>query len=249
MSDRWFDGTFFKREITMNHMHCNTENKVFLHYILGMFSEIAGDECESKGQNREFFADNGMIFLVTRMSVRFHKTPNYSDTLVLTTWFRATEGKFFFREFEVKYPDGELAASASCTWALVDPVGQKALDPSEYPGSSSRGIDKKTDSPECKKIVPDMSLTILGYRPVYYTDLDCNGHVNNAVYSKIATDFLPAIYQSREVFDFVINFSKETKLGATLEIRGGETKEGYIIQGLYEGAQHFACEFTFSNEK
>jgi len=245
MADRWFDGTFYKREVTMNHMNCNAENKVFLHYILGMFSEIAGDECESKGQDREFFINYGMIFLITRMSIRFHKTPKYSETIILTTWYRAAEGKFFFREFEVRYPDGELVASATCTWALVDPVGQRALDASEYPGSTSCGINKKTDSPECKKIITDSLLQILGFRPIYYTDLDCNHHVNNSVYSKIATDFLPEAYQNREVSDYVINFNKETKLGETLEIRGGESPLGYIVQGYCNGYQHFACEFTF----
>lgn len=245
MADRWFDGTFFKREVTINHMQCNTENKMFLHYMLGLFSEIAGDESESKGQTREFFLNAGKVFLITRMSVRFHKTLNYSDTLILTTWFRTTEGRFFFREFEVRYPDGELVASATSTWALLDVIEQKTVDPNEHPGSTSSGIDRKTDSPECKKIVTASDLPTLGYRPIYYTDLDCNRHVNNSAYSRIATDFLPYEYQNREVLDFVINFGRETKLGDTLEIRGSETEDGYIIQGFCNGFQHYACEFKF----
>lgn len=245
MADRWFDGTFFKREVTINHMNCDTENKVFLHYILGLFSEIAGDECGSKGQTHEFFVNKGKIFLITRMSVRFNKTPYCGETIILTTWFRTVEGKFFLRDFEVRYPGGELAASGSSTWVLVDFTEKTILDPEEYPGSVSCGINKKADSPECKKVFSDKPLNIIGYRPVCYTDLDCNRHMNNSVYSKIATDFLPPQYQGREVLDYVINFNKETKLGDTLEIRGGETDLGYIIQGLCGGVQHFACEFVF----
>ncbi|MGI5985535.1 MAG: hypothetical protein GXY01_06175 [Clostridiales bacterium] len=249
MSDRWFDGTYYKREITVNYMDCNTDKKVFLHYMLGIFSEIAGDECQAKGQTHDFFVNHGKIFLLTRMSIRFHKTPKWDDTVIFTTWFRTTEGKFFLRDCEMRAPDGELFASASSTWALIDPVEHKVLDPDEYPGSRSCGFKQKADSPECKKIISESPLPVIGYRPVYYTDLDCNHHVNNSVYSKIATDFLPPEYRSRDLFDFVINFNKETKLGETLEIRGAETEDGYIIQGSCDGNQHFACEFTFKNNK
>lgn len=245
MADRWFDGTYFKREETFNHMHCDRNDRVFLHYILGLFSEIAGDESDSKGQNRAFFMDRGMLFFITRMSVRFHKAPCYNETAIFTTWYRAVEGRFFVREFEIRSTEAEPVASGRCTWALVDLLTFKTLDPSAYPGSTSNGISRVTDSPDCKKIVPEFPLEVLGTRPVYCTDLDCNNHVNNSVYTKTAVDFLPQEYQDMPVRDYVINFSRETKLGDRLEIRGGKTDNGYIIQGLCDGTQQFASEFVF----
>jgi len=248
MADRWFDGTFYKRELTVNYLDCNTEKKVFLHYIQGIFSEIAGDESQANGHTHEFLVNSGRVFLITRMSFRFLRTPKCNETLIFTTWFRKTEGRFFLRDCDVRSPKGELIASASGTWALIDPAEHKVIEPSALRTGYSEFSELKADSPDCKKIVPEVPLTLLGYRSVYYTDLDLNYHVNNAAYSRVATDFLPPEYQSCEVEDFLINFNKETRLDETLEIRGGVTEHGYIIQGFCDNVLHFACEFVFRKQ-
>jgi len=246
MADRWFDGTYYKREITLNYMDCNTERKVFLHYMLGIFSEIAGDESQAKGRTHEVLINQGRVFLITRMSIRFHRTPCVNETLIFRTWFRGTEGRFFLRDCEVTSPEGELIASVSGTWVLIDLKEHRVLDTGEHPPANVKCFREAADSPECKKVVTEQTLPLLGTRPVYYTDLDCNYHLNNSAYSRIATDFLPHDYQSREIRDFVINFNKETKLEDTLEIRGGGGRDCFIIQGVVGDVQHFACEFTFT---
>ena len=246
MPDRWFDGTYYKREITINYFDCNTEKKVFLHYILGLFSEVAGDESQSKGTTHEVVASKGKVYLITRMSIRFQRRPSVNETLIFRTWFRKTEGKFFFRDCDVRSPEGELIASLTGTWVLIDLIERRVLDTGELPVSGMRRFDEKADSPECKKIVAEAPLPVLGSRCIYFTDLDCNCHLNNAAYTKIATDFLPAEYRDREIRDYVVNFNRETKLGEMLELRGGETADGYIIQGFVDGLQHFAGEFTFA---
>ena len=248
MSDRWFDGTYYKRELTVNYLDCNTERKVFPHYILGIFSEIAGDESQAKGRTHEALVSSGRVYLITRMSLRLHRTPCVNETLIFRTWFRKAEGKFFFRDGDVHSPEGELIASVSGTWVYIDLIEHKVLDSSEHPASSVRCFDETADAPECKKIVPQEELTVIGQRPVYYTDLDCNCHVNNSAYSRIALDFLPEEFRNREIEDLVVNFNKETKLEDTLEIRGVPTENGYVIQGFCEGILHFGCEFVFRGQ-
>jgi len=122
------------------------------------------------------------------------------------------------------------------------------IDPKNYKYGGTDFFALEADSPECKKIVTEVPLPVIGKRPVYYTDLDCNYHLNNSAYSRIATDFMPPEYQSREVLDFVVNFNKETKLSDTIEIRGGEIIDGYIIQGYCADVLHFACEFVFRKD-
>ena len=150
MADRWYDGTFYKREITINYMDCNSEKKVFLHHILGIISEIAGDECESNGQTHEFFASFGKVFFITRMGIRFHRTPSCGETLVLRTWFRKVDGKFFLRDCDIRSSGGELIASVTGTWVLFDPVQHMLLGVEDYPGIHSKSFDMSADSPECK---------------------------------------------------------------------------------------------------
>lgn len=248
MSDRFYDGEFYNRQITLNYLETNTDKKVFIHTLLGEYSELAGDECEVKGQNHSFFINSGVVFMISRMSLRFHRIPVQGETLLFTTWFRGAEGKFFFRDCEVRGEDGELLASMEGTWVLLDLVSHEMLGADRYPGNGSTPYPQKlADVPECKKILPMPDMTRLGERPVYYTDLDCNCHMNNAVYSRIAADFLPAQYRQRDIADYVINFNRETRLGQTMEIFGGPTENGYVIIGYCDGVRHFASEFTFKN--
>ena len=248
MPDRWFDGTYYKRELTVNYLDCNTERKVFPHYILGIFSEIAGDESQAKGHTHEVLVSGGRVFLITRMSLRLHRTPCVNETLIFRTWFRKAEGKFFLRDGDVRSPEGELIASISGTWVFIDLLEHRVLDSSEHPVDAARCFNEVADAPECKKVVAETELPVIGERPVYYSDLDCNYHINNSAYSRIALDFLPAEYRDNEVEDFIINFNKETKLDDTLEIRGGPTEHGYIIQGFHDGHLHFGCEFVFRRQ-
>lgn len=248
MADRFYDGKFYNRRVTLNYLETNTETKAFIHTLLGEYSELAGDECETKGQTHKYFIDNGVVFMITRMSLRFHRVPMQGETLIYTTWFRGAQGKYFFRDCEVKGEDGELLASMEGTWVLIDLMTHELLGEERYPGVGSTPYpDKTIDAPECKKILPLPEMTRLGERPVYYTDLDCNCHINNAVYSRIAMDFLPGQYRQRDILDYVVNFNKETRLGQTLDMMGAPTQNGYVIIGYCDGVRHFASEFTFGD--
>ncbi len=245
MAERWNEGIFYKRQSTLNYLDCNAQKEVFVHYILGEFSEIAGDECIENGENHGFFQRHGQVFLITRMSMKVHRRPHCCETLVFTTWFRKAEGKVFYRDCDVRTPEGELLVSLSGTWMLYDMEQQRVNEVENYSGARSPDCPLKSDCPECRKIIPAAPAAVIGHRPVRYTDLDCNYHINNAVYSAIAVDFLPEKYIEKQLKEYYVNFNRETKLGETLELRGSETEVGYIIQGYCDGVLHFAAEFVY----
>lgn len=249
MAERWFDGTFFKRTKLISYSDTDTNKEVFIHMLLSVFSEIAGDEGISNGQLYEFFSERGMVFLITRMSARIHRRPRREETVVFTTWFRETKDNvFFLRDCDVRSEAGELLVSMSGTWVLLDMSTRRMLGQESYPGVMSLPHPEKlADAPECVKILPSENMESLGERPVYYTDLDLNSHINNAVYTRIAVDFLPEKYRGRRLRDYIINFKRETRLGEVLELKGGAIAHGYVIMGYVGDALHFASEFTFDD--
>ncbi len=243
--DKWNEGQFYKRSVCLDYMNCNMEKEVFIHYILGVFSEIAGDEHAERGQAIDFFHENGQVFLVTRMSMRIHKRPRCLERLVFTTWFRHAEGKVFYRDCDVRTPEGELLFSLTGTWMLFDLERRQVTGVENYKGKTSPECSLAADCPPCKKVVPQTESRSLGCREIRYTDIDCNCHVNNSVYSSIAADFLPAEYRGRALREYHINFNRETKLGETLELMGSETETGYIVQGYAGSVLHFGSEFVY----
>lgn len=247
MAERYFDGTFYKRTKLISYSDTNTKLEAFLHVLLSGFSEIAGDEAVANEQTYEFYFDYGVCFLISRMSARIHRCPHRDETVTFTTWFRKVEDdRFYLRDCEVRAEDGELLVSMSGTWVLLDVKTRSMLGVKDYPGVHSKAFpEKRADAPECKKVIAPENSQMLGERPVYYTDLDINSHINNAVYTRIATDFLPEEYREKKTREYVINFKRETLLGQVLQLRGGAIDNRYVIEGYVDDELHFACEFTF----
>lgn len=246
MAERYFDGNFFKRKTTLDYFQCNCDGEAYLHVLLGIFSELAGDEGNAAGEDHMFFLKHGVVILLTRMSARINRIPKRGEEVIFTTWFRKAEGNFYLRDCEVRSERDELLLSLSGTWVLINLKTHRLEDASSHPGKGSKPHPERVaDAPECRKIIPAGEMTILGTRETFYTDLDCNHHMNNIVYTKIATDFLPKEFRRRKVKDYVVNFNREVREGTVLELRGCETEEGYIIQGWSGDVLHFASEFTF----
>ena len=84
-------------------------------------------------------------------------------------------------------------------------------------------------------------------RIIKFSDLDSNGHTNNAKYAAFAVDALPPQFQSIHFSDFRLNFAKEAMLGQELKIYGkADTEKGIIIEtGKTDEGISFEAEFRY----
>jgi len=245
MSEEWYEDAYFNREFIFRFGDCDRYKNASIYAIMKLLSELAGEDYERRGLGYEYLLEHGQALLLSRMRLRFARAPVHTEKTVAVTWERLVKGPFFYRDYEIKSESGELLVSGSSHWALVDITSRAVLRPSSLAEGRRQENQRKSDCPDCEKLKKSTELPILGYRPIYYTDLDGNGHVNNAIYGKIAVDFLPEVTRQKQIKDFSINFFMETKQGETLEIHGLETDGGYIVQGVSNDMPRFGCEFIF----
>lgn len=245
MADEWYEGTSFFRRFSFRFGDCDNCKRASLYTILKLLSEIAGDDYEGRGLGHKRLQEQGQVFLISRMSLAFDRIPEYADNIIAETWERTVSGPYFYRDYEVFGDSGEKFISGSSQWLLADPASRGILRPNCLPTGQRQSSLRKSDCPECKKIKKPDNLPVLGHRPIYYSDLDGNGHVNNAVYGKIAVDYLPDVLRQKVIKTFTVNYNFETKPEETLEIRGTETENGYLIQGVCCDKLHFCCEFGY----
>jgi acyl-ACP thioesterase len=216
-----------------------------LRFIMKLLSELAGEHFErSRNLGHQELLDRGQVFLLSQLAISFIRTPVYSQEIVTQTWAREIKGPLLYRDYEIFGEGEELLAAASSAWIIADPVSRALLRPNSL-RELPEMVVRQARCPDCKKLRRDAALEPLGLRPVYYSDIDGNGHVNNAVYGAIAMDFLPQALRERGVKDFHITFNQETKLGESLSIYGGEAAEGYRVSGEADGTLRFSAEFTF----
>ena len=244
MPEVWYDSARFYRRFSFRFGDCSSNKTASIFSIMKLFSEMAGEDYEGKGLDHTTLWEHGQAFLLSRMAIRFKRFPVFREATVASTWERFAKGAFFYRDFLIRTESGEELVSATSQWFIVNPLTREVLRPEMLFGGMQTGNPTAADNLECHRIKKRDDMPVLGLRPVWHSDIDGNGHVNNAAYGKIADDFLPE--QCREkVKELYIEFKSEAKLGEIMEIRGDYTDSGFDVQGITDGLMHFGAEFVF----
>ena len=204
------------------------------------FMDIA-QELAARGLDRLGFTDQeinkyNLVWIIARMSVRFPKVPHRLDTVTAQTWHRGLEGMFFLRDYRLIDSEGECAVASTSSWIVMDTRTRKAvrsdhvtdiIDPE--PESSLTAME----SAPPKLLFPRGAETISsGVHKVLYSDLDYNGHVNNARYVMWAFDALPlSISADKGISGFDINFNREARPCESVGLRYTQSGEYYYVEG------------------
>jgi len=128
-----------------------------------------------------------MAFLVSRLMLQVGRMPVLGQQLQVSTCPLGTRGAQFFRETDA-ISGGETLVKLYTSWTLFDPAARKILRPDAFPKAVVNGV-LDIDPHELRFATQKGGLA--GRRPVRYSDLDPNGHVNNAAYFDIICDMLP----------------------------------------------------------
>lgn len=244
--EEFYEGGLFCRDFTFRFGDCNAEKQASLFSIMKLLSEIAGDDYEGRGLGHTVLWKHQQAFLLSRMAMRFQRLPEYGQKTTASTWERYVKGVFFCRDYEIRSKDGDILVSANSLWFLINPISREVLRPGLFIGKIPEDMKAAADCPKSKRLRIKDGMPILGIRPIKYSDIDANGHVNNAVYGRIVDDFLPKnLRRSPEAL--FIDFKSEVKLGENLEIRGEPSENGYSIQGISEASFCFGAELVFKD--
>ena len=248
MADEWYEGASFKRISTFRFGDCNPDKNATLYAIMKLLSETACDDYEGRGLGHAVLKKHEQAMLVSRLALHIEQMPVYGEKVITATWERMMKGPFFYREYEIQTESGKLLVSGSSLWMLVDTKTKSILRPEKLIGGNRQMDERKSSCPDCRRLKKRENLPQLGERPVYRSDLDANGHVTNAVYGRIATDFLPAEYCGKTLRDFCINFNMEVRPDDTLRICGEPIENGFFEQGITDGEVHYVCAFGFETD-
>lgn len=221
---------------------CDYTKNIKLSSILRFTAEIAGADLYERGISHQHLWDNNMVFLLSRIAVNIDKFPRDKETIEIATWENNQRGATFNRGFKIRDKDGNVNIDAMSAWVLVNPQTRHILRPSAYPYKFN--YKKRDVKAKIRGKLPMDGAQIAGGREIFYSDIDANGHVYNAVYADIACDFAPQEVFDREWKSFQINFIAEAKKGDVLKIHTKMDKDSYHAWGMNDGK----CSFEFMLE-
>ncbi len=219
----------FKKDYEVMFFDCTPEKTARVSMLMHIMGDVAGLDYTQRGYGHDALWEKGMVFLLSRVSMHFERMPKADEKVTFATWEHGIEGPMFYRYFEITDESGAVIADANTAWVLVDPVSRRILRPSVFDGEFKIVADKKVAAQKPARIRLPQDAKVRGERTTYYSDLDENGHMNNARYADIAFDFLDERQRANELSDFMINFNHEALLGDVLKVKVSPQENGAVV--------------------
>ena len=216
--------------------------------LLLFAQEVAGHHSDLLSLTYDGLAARGLFWAVIRNRVQITRLPLEGETITLETWPMPTTRTAYPRS-TVAYDEqgNELFRSVSL-WVLMD-LNTRAMI---LPGKSGVIVDgtlrgTELASPRSLALKP-MSNSCT--RRVCFTDLDVNGHMNNARYLDWIMDLLPsAFHKDHPVKDFTLCYMNEAREEQLLDLSWELEDENNLQVDIQRGGQDrvFAARVEFNS--
>jgi medium-chain acyl-[acyl-carrier-protein] hydrolase len=202
------------------------------------FQEVAGNHAAALGVGAEYMQENGIVWILSRMSAVLDSRPLAGSRVTVRTWPRGTDRLFAVRDYELLDAAGAVVGRGRSGWLVVD---TQSFRP-RRPDAVVAGLPKNEDldsMPDGALAVPTTEgLEARASRAVAYSDLDVNGHMNNARYVQWIQDTMePDALASATALRLDINYLAEMKPGpaATILSRTLEANSSWTARHAFEG--------------
>lgn len=213
--------------------------------VLDIFQDVAGLQAEDMGIGRDRLLSEGVFWVVVRMKYEVVRQPQLHDLVIARTWPYGPSRFTFQRDYSMLDEAGGLLVKAASEWTLMDLQNRtlaKVTDHCATDGdySSDRSFEKRL------RRVATFDAAEATQEPCSVTprasDLDINGHVNNARYAAFVFDALD-LGEGESVRSMQIDFKHEVLAGQPLVIQVKRAEGQIHAMGVNNaGDVAFACE-------
>lgn len=154
------------------------------------FQDAAGHHASDLGVGTEYMREHGQVWILSRMSARIDYRPGWGARLRARTWPRGTDRLFAVRDYELWDEAGERIGVGRSAWLIVDAATFRPRRPEELASGlpSNDGLEALPGGGQAIRQADGLSP--VARRSVAYSDLDYNGHMNNARYVQWIQDAL-----------------------------------------------------------
>lgn len=209
--------------------------------------EIAQQHAAVLGFGYDALQETRTAWVLSRLHVKFIKYPVWRDDVDFTTWHKGAERLFFLRDFKMTDRNGEPAVLATSSWLIINLDTRRLV---RSVGLNGFDTDFKEHAIEtsCDKVLmpKGVQAEVAGEHMVAYSDVDMNGHANNARYIVWAMDALGYEFLAdNPVKELKINFNHETKPGETITLYRAVQGNLHYIEGKVGERSAFCVEFLF----
>jgi len=227
----------FKKDYYIDWGDVDLKKELKLSTLFSFFQEASSDASDDLGYSidrlqKEF----GVAWVLMKMRVDLIRSPKLSETITIETWPLEPTRLSYDRDFLVKDSDGNIIVRAISTWIIMD-LKERKIDRNQranitYPVQvNERAIDAKM-----KKLKAAGPLSPAYKKMIGYSDIDFNGHLNNARYVDYIMDcFQVSDHEKYKVDSLEVHFTNEALPGEVITLKSDVSQAlegGIYIEGV-----------------
>ena len=192
--------------------------------IINYMLNVAGRDAHNKGFGVEVLQGNFFTWVLSRLALEVKRQPEQYSDIEVDTWVNEFNRLTTTRNFRL-HKGEEMQAECVSQWCAIDMEKRQAVDLNIFKDIYGRAL---VDEPSpiaaparLRGITPLATMS----RPVVYSDIDFNRHVNTLRYVDLIFDAMPLeLIEKNKGLRFDIHFLTEAVYGDTLTV-------GYVTEG------------------
>lgn len=218
----------FRKTYAVSRSHADRFGRLKPSALLSFAQETAEEHCAQLALGSEALALQNLFWAVVRHRVQLIRLPRIGETITIETWPMPTTRSAFPRATAAYDDQGNEVFRVISLWVLVDKTSRSMVLPEKS------GIDLTGTLRGCELAAPAsivakaMEKTVA--RRVGYTELDCNGHMNNARYMDWVDDLLPcAFHREHPAKEFTLCYHSEATEGQNICLDWRLDQDGCLL--------------------
>jgi acyl-ACP thioesterase len=217
----------FRKEYTVGPTDVDCYQTLKPSRMLLFIQDISGLHSEAISYSYEALAQKGIFWAIIRHRVQVTRMPRENETIYMETWPMPTTRVAYPRSTVAFDKDGNELFRSICLWVLMDLNNRSMLIPKNS-GVEVMGITTGTELAIPKSLLPK-PLSCVHSRQVVYSDLDRNGHMNNARYMDWVDDLMPsAFHKHHPMKDLTLCYINEALEQQRLDLTWELSEEGLM---------------------
>lgn len=219
--------------------------------FMNLAQEAAGLHAVHLGFGYDDLIVNNTAWILSRVHIEFLDTPKWRENITLTTWHKGLNRLFYLRDFIFTDENGKERVKATTSWLVLNLETRRLVRDPQLMEEGTVNLENAIETPADKVQLPKDVEPVLAFEHVVgYSDVDMNGHANNAMYMQWAMDAVDYdIASARPVRELTINFNHETKAGDSVALYRYvvEQEDGLhvFVEGKVSDVSAFCVEMIF----
>lgn len=210
------------------------DGRLRLDVLADWLQDVGAEHAAGLGLSTDVVLAKGVTWMLRRLTLQVHAMPSMGEDVDVETWPAGRDRMYFHRDFRLTGAESALLVAGNARWGIFDVQTHRAsavpdwmadkvlIDPTRAADFSTGPVPPLGDAAAVGRAVPPR-----------WSDLDLNGHVNNARLVGWVLEALPRdVVASRRLVSVDVAFRMECRLDDSVMSRAAIVGDGVYRHAL-----------------